>query len=929
MFTDDATRWRTIYFMAHKSDTGAKLTLFLAEVRRLTAGSRRVLAIRSDRGGEFIDASFQAPCAAHGITFQPAGPDAPQQNGVAERANRIIQDMMRCMREASGLGKQWWGEAANAAVYIVNRVPTRALDGDTPHHALLGAHASLGHLRVFGCRVYVQVPKTQRRKLDDRAWRGILVGFDPVNPTCYRVWNPETGRVLPCVHVTFDERSFPAKKHATFIEGPHTIDAAGVDVLASSPVGGIAQRDAAQEPATQPQADAVQEPSASVEAQQPERRSQRQAERRQQAAQQQHDQQAAQQRRDQPRGQQLVSERRSARLAQKTDRAEAQRPVGAVEPAEQAESQVDGAHVTSEEVAFAEAQRPVGAVEPAEQAESHVDGAHVTPEEVAFEEVAYAAAQLSGDPQTYKQAMRSPDAAKWQQDMDREVRALKENGVIKTTVLPPGAKVTGSRWHYKTKRDATGSVVRHKARLVAQGFTQIEGIYYVDTFAPVATTSSVRAVLALAAPEDLELHNMDVDTAFLQSPLDEVVYLRQPSGYEQFDPGGRRLVWRLHKSLYGLKQSSRNWHQTIDGWLCSYGFIPSGADPCVYVLREGKYVLIVVLYVDDLVIAGNQPSTIDRFKAAISVRFKMKDLGELRWILGMEVVRDRSKHTVELRQTAYVDRILERFGMADCSPVPTPAAEGVLKRLEVNSNNSCADSEFRCLVGSLLHAARVTRPDIMFAVQQLSRHLQAAEAEHWTAAKRVLRYLRGTRELGILYGGKVCVKRTRLVSYYARNLDTELVGYCDSDWGSDPATSRSTTGHAYMLAGGPVSWESRLQPTVALSSTEAEYMAACSAVQEAVHLRQLLADIGYEQEGPRTIYEDNQGCIALSGNPVVGKRSKHIAIRYHFTRERVESGEVKLVHVPTEHQYADLLTKSLARVKVERLRQQLHGYGFD
>jgi hypothetical protein len=275
----------------------------------------------------------------------------------------------------------------------------------------------------------------------------------------------------------------------------------------------------------------------------------------------------------------------------------------------------------------------------------------------------------------------------------------------------------------------------------------------------------------------------------------------------------------------------------------------------------------------------------------------------------MEVHRDRARRTLEITQTAYIDQVLQRYGMADCKPVATPM-EGVSTRL---GNEGDPDKLYMSVVGSLLYAAMVTRPDIMFTVTKLGTHLQASGEEHWAAAKRLLRYLKGTRELGIKFTSEGKSK-------------PETFGYCDADWGGDLDTRRSTTAYVFMLTGGSVSWASKLQPTVALSSAEAEYMAVCAAVQEAIYLRRLLEDLGYRQQDPTVIYEDNQGCIALSENPILHKRTKHIDIRYHFTREKVETGEVKLVYVPTEDQLADLLTKPLKRERVATLRQRVLGY---
>lgn len=333
--------------------------------------------------------------------------------------------------------------------------------------------------------------------------------------------------------------------------------------------------------------------------------------------------------------------------------------------------------------------------------------------------------------------------------------------------------------------------------------------------------------------------------------------------------------------------------------MCSYGFQISPADPCLYVMIGKEAILIVVIWVDDLIIAGSSEAVVRQFKEAISGRFNMKDLGALSWILGMEVTRDRSKGTLTITQKAYTDVLLKRFGMTECKPVGTPA-EGYLRRVSDGEPNK----DYMCLVGSLLYAAMVTRPDISFAVQALGRHLQSSTDEHMNAGMRVLRYLQGTKNVGITYSKG----------------ETVLVGYADSDWAGDQDTRRSVTGYVYVLCGAAISWGSKLQPTVALSSSEAEYMAACYAIQEAVHLRLLLKSLGYEQQGHTVIFEDNQGCIYMSQNPVMHKRAKHIDIRFHFVRERVADGTVKLVYVETENQLADLLTKPLLKARILKIR---------
>jgi hypothetical protein len=273
----------------------------------------------------------------------------------------------------------------------------------------------------------------------------------------------------------------------------------------------------------------------------------------------------------------------------------------------------------------------------------------------------------------------------------------------------------------------------------------------------------------------------------------------------------------------------------------------------------------------------------------------------------VRIHRDREKRTITLDQSTYIQQMLQTFGMDKCRPVAT-TAEGVLRRLPEGEGRP--DQLYMSIVGSLLYAAMITRPDIAAAVQMLSRHLQRSGPEHLAAAKRVLRYLLGTIDMCLVYGGTGPVK---------------LVGYSDADWAGDPDTRRSTTGYTFTLGRGSVSWESRLQPTVALSSCESEYVAASTATQEAVHLRLLLSELGFPQEGPTIIYEDNQGTIALSENPMLQKRTKHVDIRYHFVREKVLSGEIKLVYIPTQDQVADILTKPLQKQRIIELRSKLMG----
>jgi len=896
LFTDDYSKWRSIYFMKSKAQSLEKLKLYLDDVAGLLHG-RKVQRLHSDNGGEFISRAFRKYCKRSGILHTYTGPRAPQQNGVAERSNRTVVEMARCLRLESGLDKELWAETCKTSVYVLNRVPSAVLDGQTPYYKLFGKQARLDHLKVFGCRAYAQIYANERTKMDPKAWRGIMIGYDEHNNRCYRIYDPIRKVIRRTVHVTFDESVFPAKEKKNSLDGEVTTPVAearrNAEVRDQGFVEleypGVEQTPMGNKDGNQRRVRFNLLPAKSNLM---------------------------------PRRDAVVEEEKRAEVDEQDINSDAGTN-GSDGDAEESSAPPPEIRTSTNENPYAREYnvntRGEGARDwRCQEEDCDIRGVHRA--HLGVHQAYQSAEEILGDPTSHKEAMQSKNSEKWKQAEDEEYQAHLDNGTWELVERPEGVNVVGSRWVFKTKLDENGKIVKFKARGVAQGYSQMEGIDFGKVFAPTARQTTIRTLLSVTAWKDWELENMDVNVAFLNAEVEEEIYMRQLEGYEVYGPNGEELVCKLKKSIYGLKQASRNWNQTIDKWMKDYGFKASEADPCLYVKREKQEMIVVIIWVDDLIIAGSCKQIIQAFKAAISRRFSMKDLGALKWILGVEIKRDRSRRRIEMTQTAYINQMLERFGMAECKPVGAPA-EGVLCRITAE-NGGRPDKLYMSIVGSLLYASMITRPDITYAVQALGRHMQSSGNEHMIAAKRVLRYLQGTKDLGLIYeagetgsgngiGGQLCV-----------------VGFSDADWGGDLDTRRSTTGYLFMIeeTGGVVSWGSKLQPTVALSSAEAEYMAACAAVQEAVHLRLLMSDLGFEQREPTVIYEDNQGCIALSDNPVHHRRTKHIDIRYHFIRERVTSKEIELKYVPTEHQLADLLTKGLAKPRVVALRNSILGY---
>ena len=509
----------------------------------------------------------------------------------------------------------------------------------------------------------------------------------------------------------------------------------------------------------------------------------------------------------------------------------------------------------------------------------------------------------SEEPTTVKEALNGPDKEQWKRALDNEHSAHVKNNTWTLTNLPEGRKAIDCRWVFKVKYKADGSVERHKARLVAKGCSQKPSLDYEETFSPVARYTSIRSLLAIANQLNLEVHQMDVSTAFLNGELEEEIYMSQPEGYEK--EGEEELVCKLNKSIYGLKQSSRCWFNTIDEFLENSGYTKSSSDPCIYIKREGEDIMLIALHVDDLIPASNSKSMLRREKEALQERFEMKDLGEIHYCLGVQVERDKDNKRMKLHQAQYLTNLLEKFGMQDCKPAATPVDQST--KLLPNEGEPVEKEKYQALIGGLIYAVTGTRPDLAQALGTVNQFCSNPGEEHWKAAKRILRYVKGTIDYGITFDGN-------------KETDVQLQGYVDADWGSNPNGRKSQSGYLFTLCGGVISWASKKQSVVALSSTEAEYVAASLASQEAVWLRALLGDISFVQEEPTMIKEDNQGAIALSKNPKYHPRTKHIDIKCHFIRDKVAKKEIVLDYCPTEQMLADLLTKPLGKTLFQRLR---------
>ncbi|CAH2100381.1 unnamed protein product [Euphydryas editha] len=497
------------------------------------------------------------------------------------------------------------------------------------------------------------------------------------------------------------------------------------------------------------------------------------------------------------------------------------------------------------------------------------------------------------EPISYKEAMSSPEAEDWRKAMKDEFDSLISNKVWKLVDRPKQTNIVKCKWVYKLKSDASGNFLRHKARLVARGFTQREGIDFHDTFSPVVRHSTMRTLFSLANELDLNIDHVDVTTAFLNGNLNETIYMEQPEGFCT----NNEKVCLLQKSIYGLKQSSRMWNVRIHNVLCNNSFVQSKNEPCVYYIRTQDDFVIVSLYVDDCYLFYSKDSQCkNKLLEVLKTEFNIKNLGPIQNYLGIRVTRDRKNKTLTLDQSVYVKSILNRFNMLDCKPVSTP----MVPSNKLQKESECLDDEqykYRQLIGSLMYLSVCTRPDIAFTCSQLSQFNNCFGKSHWFAAKRLLRYLAGTINYGL---------------HFVKSKELVLLAYTDADWANDCLERKSYTGYAIKLGSNVINWESRKQRSVALSSTEAEYYAIADVSKDLCFIKQLLLELVPSLKVHIIVFNDNQSAHKIIENKEIShKRTKHIDVRYHFIKDLVMKGFMTIKYLCTEKMFADVLTKCL------------------
>ena len=846
IFICEATRMRRVYFAKSKAEVPDKLAMFVADV--ITPAGHTVKRFHSDNAGEYVGDKMQRYLANRNIRRSTSVPYNPHQNGIAERALKETTEKARAIHIESGLDERFWCYAMHTATYAINRTPTSCLGYISPYEAWTKHKPTLTHMRRFGS-LAVMVDETRVGKLNPRGNNAVFLGYALNNPGYYVFHN---GRVHTTDDVSFDEARrgvdhMPELQQASSIQW----EANYMPINQNPKIEGEHRQ---QPPTSNPSSNQEQGPD-NTQADE-------------------HSQEDTQE--------DTSTEEQPPKLPDNIPRQLAPPSINV------------GAKSTM--LPPRTSKRETRGVKPARISDEQANA--VQNKNPALD------TGLTDDPATMKEVLDRPDAEQWKESIGIELASIIQKGVWQIVERPRDTNIVKSKWVFKVKRHQSGNIDKYRSRLVAKGYSQIQGEDYFEVFAPVGRHVTLRVLIAHANILNMNIEQSDVSTAFMNADLEEDVYTELPPGISakrnprtnqlieclDFDQTGnsKAYVALLKKSVNGLKQSGRNWSKDLNQTLIEMGFSRSRLDPCLYAMGQGHDALWLVVFVDDMVYTGPQDK-IEQFKQDISTKYKVTHGGELKEVLGMQVIRNRDQRRTVIRQTKYITDMVKRFRLDNARRVSSPmdSKQRLTSRDYDPVEGEMGDVRpYNSLVGSLLYAATATRPDIAFAVGQVARFMSKPGNKQWGVAKRILRYLDATKHLGLVFQG-------------GQPGQDQLSIATDSDYAQDEDTRRSTTGYLTRLGTSTLSWASKRQTAVTRSSAEAEYMAMAEGAQEVLYLRQLLHDFDptYVQ-GPTTMHADNQGAIHLAKEEAFHPRTRHIDVRAHCIREAVADNHIVMEYHP-------------------------------
>lgn len=819
----------------------------------------KIKTVRSDNGTEFVNKKMSGMFSDLGIIHQTSCTHTPQQNGIAERKHRHLLNVARSLMFQGGIPLRFWSDCVLTAVYLINRLPSSVLNGKCPYELLYKTKPNLSHLRSFGCLCFATI-LNNHDKLSYRSEKCVLIGFSSTKKA-YKLLSLDTRNVFFARDVRFYEHVFPLKMKTCESTDTNCVNEVEHLKFFDSPKS---QRPNDEGEDTPPVEDGSMPSSHDASDNEIDTTNMHHE-----------DGQSATYFGDQHWSEGNSSLENTGLVFNQSENVneDVQTPVLRRSSRESKTPIRFNDYVMHSKVRYG--------------IEKYVSYASLSRTNMCFASTL----NKSVEPKNYEEAVKNPN---WSEAMNNEIEALNRNNTWTECELPVGRHAIGYKWIWKIKYKSTGEIDRYKARLVAKGFNQREGFDYDETFSPVVKMLTVRCLISIDVCKNWPLYQLDVNNAFLYGDLDEDVYTQLPKG---FNGGDDTKVCKLNKSLYGLKQAPRQWNAKLTNALVEHGFEQSKLDYSLYVKQKGSVFVALLVYVDDIVITGNDEEEINNFKKFLSSKFMIKDLGELKYFLGIEVLKN--DYGVCMTQRKYCLELLYEYGLLAAKPADTPLPENsVLSCVETSKDKVLSNiNNYQKLVGKLIYLTN-TRPDISYVVHCLSQHMHKPLQSHLKAALRVLKYLKKSPGLGLQFN---------------KESDLKLKAYADSDWAKCPLTRKSVTGFCVFLGNSLISWKSKKQATLSRSSAEAEYRSMASTTCEVIWLSNMLHSFGLKELLPINKFCDNSAAIQIAANPVFHEKTKHFELDVHLVREKVSAGVIKTVKIHTDMQVADIFTKCLGQ----------------
>lgn len=866
VFVDHFSNYTRVFLAKDKTTAADKFQHFMTFFERTF--NCKIHVLRTDGGKEYR--AMDLFCERTGIHRQKTEPYTPASNGKAERMHRTLLNMARTMIFSSKLPLIFWGDAIQYACYILNRSPSRSNpERKPPMQMLTGKQPNVANIVTFGAKCTVHIKSALRKTWDFRATVGYVVGISE-EVKGYRVYIPKKNEVTITQHV----------KEITGLS-----DSQNEELMRQIP---------GYKPPASPTSDRNVEENTAAEG---DARGQESA--------------TAEGAEDNATGERVEgSEQQLSKRQQKRKKKKA----NLVSKRKQEQEHTRKYGVITRALKRAEA---------AKQALTAIETHEWETEKVREFIVCYVG---QDDPKNYREAKQSKYWSQWKHAMQEEIDSLNALDTWELVRKDSNMCILHTKWVYKTKTKADGSIERYKARAVVRGDEQIFGVNYSLTFAPVMTMSTAYLIFALAIRWGVPPEHGDIPNAYVRAQTEDglEIYLQPPTGMEITDEELKKLgishrnevVLKLKKSLYGLKQAGRLWNELLDNFLISNGFQRSSVDMCLYFKKEKGEITVVGIYVDDLLVTGTSKACVDKFFQEAKV-LDVKALGVVSKFLGMRVTQ-RPDGGLDIDQESTIEEMLEKFGLKEANRVLLPI--GINYDQESDEDQELLPTQakkgevtvrdFQSMAGSLLWVARCTRPDIMFAVHSITRKTHAPTVGDLKTARKIMRYLRGTSEI-----------KLEFAKWKETSNKVSVSAYSDADWADNRKDRKSVTGGLVLVDNLPVAWMCRKQNCVALSTLEAEYIAASEVTREMLGIKQLLQEIGQQVQVPMPIWIDNKGAISQIEQEASSAKLKHVDLRLKFLSDRSRKQQFKPTYVKSEDQVADLLTKPLPQQKLIALRK--------